>query len=145
MLPIIRKRSMWPDFTNDFFNDDFFYPIIKRQNNVKNTPAVNISEDDEQFKIELAAPGIDKKDLNINLRDDLLTISTENKEENKEESEGKVTRQEFSYQSFCRSFSMPDTVDKEKIKAIHKNGILTVHIPKMEESKSTLSREIKIG
>ena len=145
MLPIIRKRAMWPDFTNEFLNDDFFYPAFKRQNNYNNTPSVNISENDEQFKIEMAAPGLDKKDLHINLKDDLLTISTENKEEKKEAPEGKVTRQEFSYQSFCRSFSMPDTVDKENIKAVHKNGILTVLIPKMEESKSTLSREIKIG
>jgi HSP20 family protein len=145
MLPIIRKRAMWPDFTNDFFKDDIFYPVFKRHNYYSNTPAVNIIEDEEQFKIELAAPGLDKKDLHINLKDDLLTISAESKEVRNEESEGKVTRQEFSYNSFCRSFSIPDSVDTEKIKAVHKNGILTVHIPKMEESKNTLSREIKIG
>jgi HSP20 family protein len=145
MLPIIRKRAIWPEFTNDFFKDDFFYPVVKRNGNFANTPAVNIIEEDGQFKIELAAPGLEKKDLNINLKDDLLTISAESKEERNEETNSKITRQEFSYQTFCRSFSMPDTVDKEKIKAVHKNGVLTVSIPKMEESKSTLSREIKIG
>jgi len=145
MLPIIRKRTMWPEFSNGLLNDDFFYPIVKRNNNFTNTPAVNIIEEDNQFTIELAAPGLDKKDLHINLKDDLLTISAENKEERNDETNGKVTRQEFSYQTFCRSFSIPDTVDKEKIKAVHKNGVLTVSIPKMEETKNTLSREIKIG
>jgi len=145
MLPIIRKRAIWPDLTRDFFNDDFFYPVIKRNDYFSNTPAVNISEDDEQFTIELAAPGLDKKDLHINLNDDLLTISAENKEENNEEQEGKWTRQEFNYRSFCRSFSIPETVDRDKIKAVHKDGILRINIPKKEESKTTLSRDIKIG
>ena len=145
MLPIIRKRAIWPDLTRDFFNDDFFYPVVKRNNYFSNTPAVNISEDDEQFTIELAAPGLDKKDLHINLNDDLLTISAECKEENNEEQEGKWTRQEFNYRSFCRSFSLPETVDNDKIKAVHKNGILTIQIPKMEDNKTTLSRDIKIG
>jgi len=145
MLPIIRKRAIWPDLTRDFFNDDFFYPVVKRNNYFSNTPAVNISEDDEQFTIELAAPGLDKKDLHINLNDDLLTISAECKEENNEEQEGKWTRQEFNYRSFCRSFSLPETVDHDKIKAVHKNGILTIHIPKMEENKTTLSRDVKIA
>ncbi len=145
MLPIIRKRAIWPDLTRDFFNDDFFYPVVKRNNYFSNNPAVNISEDDEQFTIELAAPGLDKKDLHINLNDDLLTISAECKEENNEEQEGKWTRQEFNYRSFCRSFSLPETVDNDKIKAVHKNGILTIQIPKMEENKTTLSRDIKIG
>jgi len=145
MLPIIRKRAIWPDLTRDFFNDDFFYPVVKRNNYFSNTPAVNISEDDEQFTIELAAPGLDKKDLHINLNDDLLTISAECKEENNEEQEGKWTRQEFNYRSFCRSFSLPETVDNDKIKAVHKNGILTIHIPKMEENKTTLSRDVKIA
>ncbi len=145
MLPIIRKRAIWPDLTRDFFNDDFFYPVVKRNDYFSNTPAVNISEDDEQFTIELAAPGLDKKDLHINLNDDLLTISAENKEENNEEQEGKWTRQEFNYRSFCRSFSLPETVDRDKIKAVHKDGILRINIPKKEESKTTLSRDIKIG
>jgi len=96
MLPIIRKRAIWPDLTRDFFNDDFFYPVVKRNNYFSNNPAVNISEDDEQFTIELAAPGLDKKDLHINLNDDLLTISAECKEENNEEQEGKWTRQGFN-------------------------------------------------
>ena len=144
MLPIIRKRAIWPDLTRDFFNDDFFYPVVKRNNYFSDTPAVNISEDDEQFTIELAAPGLDKKDLHLNLNDDLLTISAECKDENNEDKEGRWTRQEFNYRSFCKSFNLPETVDRDKIKAVHKNGILTVHIPKMEESKTTLSRDIKI-
>jgi HSP20 family protein len=145
MLPIIRKRAIWPDFTSDFFRDDFIYPVIKKHKSFIKTPAVNIREDDDQFMIELAAPGLDKKDLHLNLSNDLLTISAENKEEKKEQMEDNLTRQEFNFQSFCKSFTLPETVDKEMIKAVHKNGVLTIHIPKMEESKSTLSREIKIG
>ncbi len=145
MLPIIRKRAIWPDMTRDFFNDDFFYPVVKRNTNFSNTPAVNISEEEDRFTIELAVPGIDKKDLQINLKDDLLTISAECNEEKNEKEEGKLTRQEFNYRSFCRSFSLPETVDQEKIKAAHKNGILTINIPKLEESKANLSRDINIS
>ncbi len=145
MLPIIRKRAIWPDMTRDFFNDDFFYPVVKRNTNFSNTPAVNILEDEDQFTIELAVPGIDKKDLQLNLKDDLLTISSECTEENSGENDGKWTRQEFNYRSFCRSFSLPETVDHDKIKAVQKNGILTINIPKVEENRTNLSRDIKIN
>jgi HSP20 family protein len=145
MLPIIRKRAIWPDLTNDFFSNDLFYPVIRKDHHFKNTPAVNILEEEDQYTIELAAPGLDKKDLHVDLKDDLLTISSEKREESKEESEGKLTRQEFSYSSFCRSFTLPETVDKDKIKAVHKNGVLTVNIPKLEESKTNISKEIRIG
>lgn len=145
MLPIIRKRAIWPDLTRDYFNDDFFYPVVRQNNYFANTPAVNISEDDKQFTIELAAPGVDKKDIHVNLNDDLLTISSACKEEENEGKEGKWTRHEFSYRSFCRSFSLPETIDREKIKAVHKDGILRIDIPKKEESKATLSRDIKIS
>lgn len=144
MLPVMRKRTQWPDFTNDFVIDNFF-PEIKKHNYFTQIPAVNIMEDDDQFRIELAAPGLEKKDLHLHLKEDLLTISSEKKEEKAEETEDNFKRKEFSYTSFCRSFSLPDLVDKEKIKAFHKNGVLTIHIPKNAESKINLSREIKIA
>ncbi|UCG27662.1 MAG: Hsp20/alpha crystallin family protein [Bacteroidales bacterium] len=143
MLPIIRKRMLWPDFTNELMRDDFF-PVFRTNGYMNQNPAVNIIEEDKQYKVELAAPGLEKKDLHLDLKDDILTISTEKKVENEEKNEN-FTRHEFNYSSFCRSFTLPDTVDKDKIKASHKNGILTVYIPKKEEEQTSLNREIKIA
>ncbi len=118
---------MFSDVLNDFFNQGINESSHK-------LPAVNISEDAETFKIELAAPGISKEDFKINLEKDVLSISTEKKIENKEESKH-YTRKEFSYHSFKRSFTMPDNVDKENIMAQYVNGILYVTIAKAKKAE----------
>ncbi len=118
---------MFSDVLNDFFNQGINESSHK-------LPAVNISEDAETFKIELAAPGISKEDFKINLEKDVLSISTEKKIENKEESKN-YTRKEFSYHSFKRSFTMPDNVDKENIMAQYVNGILYVTIAKAKKAE----------
>jgi len=87
---------------------------------------------------------LDKDDFKVNIEDDTLTISA-NKEVKKEEKDETYTCREFSYTSFCRSFNLPDTVDSEKIKAEHKNGVLTIYVPKKEEVKKKLTREVKIS
>jgi HSP20 family protein len=131
MLPVITRRGYKPLTLSDFLNEDFF-PTFTR--NTSSLPAVNIREDDKSFYLELAVPGMDKKDLRIEVKDDVLTISSEHKEEQEQEHEG-YRRREFSYSSFCRSFYLPEDVNGEKIAASYKDGILNVEIPKLEEEK----------
>ena len=144
MLPKVRRTENWPSFVDEFFNTDF-WPSFLDVNTRYTVPAVNILEEDNEYRIEVIAPGIDKKDVKINLEDDVLTISSERKEEN-EEKEKHYMRREFNYTAFSRSFVVPEEVDAEKISAEHKNGILTLHLPKKEEVvKKTQKREIKVS
>jgi HSP20 family protein len=139
---MITRRSYKPLTLSDFFNEDFF-PTFNR--NSGSLPAVNIREDEKAFYLELAVPGMNKKDLRIEVKDDVLTISSEHKEEKQEESEG-YRRKEFSFSSFCRSFYLPEDVNGEKIGATYKDGILNVEIPKLEEEKKKERiREINIS
>jgi len=140
MLPMITKRTFSP-FLSNLFDDDFF-PVLT--NRTSSMPAVNIKEDDKNFTLELAVPGMDKKDLKIDINEDVLTISSESKNENEVEKDG-YKRKEFSYTSFCRSFYIPDNVNRDKIGASYKDGILSVELPKMEEEKSKITRQVKIS
>jgi len=108
-------------------------------------PAVNIKETDDDYEIEVAAPGMNKGDFKVNYDKGRLTISSEKSDE-KEEKEGKrVTRCEFSYQSFQRSFTIPeDEVNTDKISAKYKDGILHVTLPKQEAIKAKPVKEIKV-
>jgi len=97
-------------------------------------PPVNILENDQNYEIHLALPGHKKEDFNIDLEHDLLTISLEEKENEKEETR-KFTRQEFRFQSFKRSFTLPDKADLNSIHAEYQDGILFIKINKKEEEK----------
>ncbi|RLD77191.1 MAG: Hsp20/alpha crystallin family protein [Bacteroidetes bacterium] len=108
-----------------------------------NRPAANIIDNEKDFTIELAVPGMAKDDFSLNLEDDILTISVERKEEEVKEDRN-FTRREFRYDEFSRSFSLPDIVDQEKIKADYQNGVLSVMLPKSAEAK-VKGREIKIS
>ena len=141
MLPRI-YRSV-PGSWDSLFGKEFM-PDFYSNGSFKSVPAVNIMEDDNGFSIEVAAPGLGKKDFNINLENDVLTISSE-RENQVEENEGTTRRREFSYNSFKRSFTLPDTIDTEKIKASHKDGILYVALPKREEAKVQPARQIAIS
>jgi len=140
MLPMITRRNYKPFLWSSLFDDDFF-PVVSARNT--SMPAVNIREDEKRFTLDLAVPGIDKKDLKIEINDDIITISSEQKSE-KEEKSDDFKRREFSYTSFCRSFYLPENVTREKIEANYKDGILTVVLPKDEEEKTKLSRQINI-
>ena len=106
-------------------------------------PAVNIKEENDKFILEMAAPGMNKDDFKINLDNYQLTISSEQKKEKKEK-EDNYTRREFVYSSFSRSFTLPKTIDIDKIKADYKNGILSLTLPKKEE-EAKLTKQIKIS
>lgn len=142
MLPVI-KNSM-PSLMSDFLGDDLFDNFFGFIPAVKNPATVNIIEDKNNFRLEVAAPGLEKEDFKIDLHNDVLTISAEKKEE-KEEKDKKYLRREFNYCSFKRSFALPEYVDADKIEAKHKNGILTVIIPKKEEAKEKEPKTIKIS
>lgn len=141
MLARINK-SYVPAYWDDFFNDSFFKGISPASCN-HTSPAVNVSEDDKLFRIEVAAPGVDPKDINIDIENDILTISSEQKE-NKEAKSRSYMRREFSCNSFKRSFQLPDTIAADQIKASHNSGILEVELPKKEEAVQKAPRQIQV-
>jgi HSP20 family protein len=140
MLPTIR-RSHRPFFMPDLFNDDFFNLLPAGKST---GPAVNIREDEKNFILDLAIPGLNRKDLRIDIDEDILTVSSEKKKENEEENDG-YRRREFSYSSFCRSFYIPEDVNQDKIEAVYKDGILSITLPRQEEEKIKKVKEIKIS
>lgn len=99
-------------------------------------PAVNIRETGDSFEVEMAAPGMSKKDFRIELENNLLSISSERKNETEKKEGERFTKKEFSYQSFQRTFTLPkEVVDDDKINARYENGVLYLSIPKKEEAK----------
>lgn len=106
-------------------------------------PAANIIENEKDYLIELAVAGMRKDDFRINVEDDILSISVERKEI-EEKDEKNYTRREFRYDGFSRSFSLPENIDQDGIKADYKNGMLNITLPKSEEAK-VKGREIKIS
>lgn len=142
-----RKAAVAPSIEsmfNEFFNNDF--PVSFRNGQVQKSPAVNVVETKDGYRLEVAAPGLGKEDFEVKLDKDQLTISAkkaENKsEENKEE---RYTRREFSYLEFKRSFHLPETVDANSIKASYENGVLNVTLEKKPEAKPQPARVIEIG
>ncbi len=130
-----------------FFDTDLFDWTSKNYSRTNTTlPSVNVKESDNEFSIEVAAPGFDKTDFKIEVHNDVLTVSSEKQTENetKDESE-RYTKREFSYQSFSRSFTLPQIADGDRIEANYQNGILTVLIPKREEAKPKPARMIEIN
>ena len=105
---------------------------------------VNIRESDDAFIVEMAVPGLKKSDFQLNLEKQNLSISMERKEEN-ERQEERFTRREFGYSSFKRTFTLPETVDDEKINASYEQGILSILLPKKEEAKQKPARSIEIS
>jgi HSP20 family protein len=108
-------------------------------------PSVNIKENADEFKVEVAAPGLDKNDFKLQLDHEMLTISSEKTNENETKNGERFTKREFSYQSFSRSFTLPQTADGERIEANYEKGVLTVIIPKKEEAKPKPTRMIEIN
>lgn len=140
------KRSTWPSLVNgawlsDFFDNDRFFDAdwMKKQS----MPAVNVKESDKDFEIEVAAPGLTKKDFKVNVENQVLTISSE-KEEEKEQKEKNYTRKEFSYSSFSRSFTLPENVNEEDVKASYQDGILKLSVPKKSITVSKSSKAIEV-
>ncbi|MBE5321134.1 Hsp20/alpha crystallin family protein [Pedobacter sp. MR2016-19] len=138
--PEKKNSSLLPGF-NDIFEsvlgDTFF-----NDRRLSSVPAVNISESNEAYHIELAAPGLKKEDFKVAVERDMLTISTEQRIENN--TEGKIyNRREYSYSAFTRSFTLPESANVEQIQAAYTDGVLKLNIPKKEEAKA-IARQIEI-
>lgn len=136
------NRNYVPAYWDDFFNDNFFKQLESTGCN-ENTPAVNVYENEKNYTIEVAAPGIDRKDFNLEIENDVLTIST-TKKESEDEQKKSFLRREFNYQSFKRSFQLPESVDQENINASQKSGILILNLPKKEEEVQKVPRQIEV-
>ena len=143
MIPMLRRRNTLPSFVDEFFGDALFNRFFNENENVT-VPSVNIKEGKEDFSIEVAAPGFDKKDFKVDLNNNVLEISSE-KELKEESNDEKVMRREFRYSSFKRTFTLPDTADTDKIKASYKDGILSINIPKKDEAKVKPVKQIAIS
>ena len=135
---MLRNKRFLPGFEDDDFLKDFF-----DFENRPSVPDVNVSENKDQYTIEVAAPGMDKKDFNVDVQNNLLVISSE-KESKDEDKQSNFLRREFCYTSFQRSFNIPETVDAENIKAKYENGVLYVDLPKKKEAVEKASKKVKI-
>jgi HSP20 family protein len=144
-MSLIKFSNTYPGLFDRFFDNELL-DWSNRNFSPTNTtlPSVNIKENDEGFEVELAAPGLEKKDFKIELNNNLLTISSEKKIESEVKEGEQFTRREFSYQSFSRSFTLPNIANSEKVGAKYENGILRVIIPKKEEAKPKPAKMIEI-
>ena len=144
-----RRNSGFNPVLNSFYNDDYLNSFFNR-NNVhtcsENIPAVNIKENENTYEIEVAAPGINKEDFQLNVENNILTISAK-KEETKEYSKNdEYSRKEFSYQDFERNIRLGENrVETESISAKYENGILKISLPKLEHAKAKGLKSIEIS
>lgn len=134
--------NLFPTLLEELFRPDW---MGGSQNlNTMTVPPVNIRETDMSFELELSAPGKRKEDFNIEIENEMLTISSETKSENESQEEGKFTRREFSHSSFKRSFTLPESVNSDEISASYDCGILKISLPKREEALPKPKRAIDI-
>ena len=154
MKTIVKRNGLFPSmgsksvnsFFDDFITKDLFDWTDKNFASLgSNLPSVNLKETDTNIEIELAAPGMKKEDFKVEIENDMLIISSE-KEEEKEEvgKKDNYIRKEFNYQSFCRTFSLPETANENKIEANYKDGILHVVIEKKEGNPKRALKNIPI-
>ena len=142
-------KALTKSFLTPSVFDEFFKPWNELFSNefparTLTMPAVNVKEDKDSYMVSLAAPGLQKNDFNIDMEGNMLTISSE-KEENKEEKDEKYTRKEYSYQSFSRSFTLPEDVKQEAIDATYADGVLNIRLPRKEEAKkANLTKKITV-
>ena len=143
-----KTRTTWPSVFESGWMDKFFNAPLDEFFNVSkvmNSPAVNVSETDKEFKLSFAAPGLEKKDFKVDAYDEMLTISAEHETEKKEEKNGRFNRREYNYSSWSRSFTLPENCDTGKIDAEYKNGELKILIPKIEVKEPKKMKSISVN
>ncbi len=134
-----RRNAFFPAHFDAFFNE-----VAKNNTFVNQKPAVNVSETDEQFTLEVAVPGLKKEDVHLKIEKETLIIGA-TKEEKTEEMKDNYTRREFNFSNFERRFQLNETIDAENIKANFADGILNIVLPKIVEEKKETNREIVIS
>lgn len=143
-----KPRTSWPTLFDSGWMEKFFNAPIDEFFNlgrVMNVPAVNVSETDKEFKLMVAAPGMDKNDFKIEAVDDMLTITAEKEKEEKEEKHGRFNRREYNYSSWTRSFTLPENCDAGKIDANYVNGELKIVIPKLQVKETKKVKTISVN
>lgn len=140
MTPVRKNQTWLPGIFNDFFDNNW----IEKVNST--LPAVNVFETADEYKVELAAPGLTKEDFNVHVdEDNNLVVNVEKKSENNEnDKDGRFLRREFSYTKFQRTLILPDDVDKEKISAKAENGVLKIELPKIKREDLNVRRSIEV-
>ena len=148
MSVVKRNNLVFPALMNEIFKPDWFGGMENlptgRSGLANNVPAVNIIENEKDYELELAVPGSKKDDFNIEVDKDVLTVSLEVKSEETEKRES-YTRREFSLKSFERAFTLPDSIDGDKIDATYVDGILKFTLPKKEEALPKPKRLIELS
>jgi len=141
-------NSLFPSLRNDFLTNRFFDGLFDFDSDLFNTgssiPPANISETKGSFLVDLSVPGMTKEDFKVDVENNILTISSEKKEE-KTDNDKNFKRREFSYSSFSRSFTLPENVDENNISAKYNNGVLHLTIPKKEISISKPKKQISVS
>lgn len=147
----LKKNGGLPSLFSDFFGtsliDKNFFDLDSDLFTSRlgiNVPTANITETPKEYKLELAAPGLERKDFNVEVDNHTLTISAE-KEEEKKEKEGEYSRREYSFNSFSRSFTLPENVKDANIDARYENGVLKVSIPKVKETPLKQAHKIAVS
>ncbi len=146
-MSLIKWRSpsdlmpAFPNWVDNFFRDDDFF--ANKWTREMTVPAVNVQETDKEFRLEVAAPGMKKEDFKLEVKEGMLYISAEKKTETEEKDEH-YTRREFSYSTFSRSFWLPENVKSDDIKAVYKEGILNLVLPKFKVEKKAPAKMIEI-
>ena len=144
-MTLVRYKNALPSLLEQFFNNDLEGWNGKHFSDTNTTlPSVNVKETTDAFEVEVAAPGFDKSDFNIELNNEILTISSEKQISDEVKDGERITKQEFSYQSFTRSFTLPELVEEDNISATYDKGILSIVIPKKEEAKPKPVKQILI-
>jgi HSP20 family protein len=141
MNVIKRNDVLFPSLMNEIFKPDWFGGLENMRTSV---PAVNIKENEKDFELELSVPGRSKDDFSIEIDDNVLSVSAEVKTENDVEKDN-YTRREFAFSSFRRSFTLPKSVNSDKINANYENGILKFTLPKKEEALPKPKRMIELS
>ena len=142
-MTLVKKNDglrSWRSMFSDFFESEHLFDDFLNKSMV---PAVNVKDDGNVYLVEVAAPGMEKDDFNITIENGLLCISAENKHET-EEKEDNYTRKEFNYQSFQRSFTLPEDVNEEDIHAKYKRGVLKIKLLKKEMGNGLHKKMIEI-
>jgi HSP20 family protein len=141
MSIVKRNDVLFPSLMNEIFKPDWFGGL---ENTRFEVPAVNIKENEKDFELELAVPGRKKKDFNIEVDKNVLTVSSEIKNE-ETKTEDNYTRREFAYSNFKRAFTLPETVEVDKIKATYVDGLLRFTLPKKLEALPKPKRMIELS
>lgn len=155
-MPLVKKRTrngdLLPSLRNDLseffdidriFNEPIWEAPMLGSGRYSRVPATNIRETNDEYIVEVAAPGMQKSDFHVDLDNGLLEIKVE-KEEESEEKKAAYSRREYNYNAFCRSFNLPETVKDDAIKAEYVDGILKVHLPKVAEAKRKPAKAIPV-